>query len=242
MIITTTLHESGAAAVITVTPSGTVNSLTRADRNGNADVRVPPGTFPTTAPFTITDWEAALGTSVNYTVHGYSSALTLPSRSPWLVTPLRPAYSMELEQVSDLSVSRSTLATIHQVVDRPDPLVSLGRLGTRTGNLDIYCEDLASATSRANILDLAGLLQLKTPELGLDMYFIPLGASTRQVDGATMLSVNYQETIRPTSPITAGSWTFSSVSTAYPSFNTITSAYQDFEGLSLNDRDDVVNL
>lgn len=234
---TLTLTPRGPAVQLTLTPTETITSILRSDVNGNASVRVPAGTFPRTGPLVLEDWEASLTGIVTYTAGPAVARITMAGTDPWLITPLRPAGSVRLEQVTDYAATHQSLATLHQVVDRPDPLAALGRLTTRTGSLSILCPDYAAATARKDALDRAGIVLLKTPDRpGMDMYFIPTQASYRPAADRWMLEVAYTEVARPASPISAAVWTFGTVSASYPSFANISSGYDDFEGLSLNDR------
>jgi hypothetical protein len=242
----TTLSASaaanGAAVTLTLTPTGTIDSITRSDANGNAAVRVPAGTFPRSTPVTLTDWEAALGTNVTYTVTGAAASLTLPSQSPWLVAPLRPSYSQAVEMVTDYGAARASLGTVHQVVDRPDPLVALGRLATRSGSLGVWIPTHEAGRSIESMIDLSGVVLYKQHQhAGMDMYFTVTGTDlTPDQDEGWKLSIGYQEITRPTSPINANAWTFGNVSTSFASFANVTSNYADFEGLSLNDQAGVI--
>lgn len=239
---TITASATGGYITLTITPTATVTGVTRTDANGsNVPLRVPAGTFPTAVPVTLIDWEASLAGNVTYWTIGTAagSATTKASTtSPYLVTPLRPSQSLELEQVSDYSSGRTSLSTFHQVPDRHDPLVALGRLAMRTGTVDIFCPNLAAAMARENVLDMAGVLMLKSPDQpGLDMYFVANDVSKAPDEtGPWMLSVAYTEILRPTSPITPTVWTFATLAASFASFANVSTAYEDFEGLSLNDQ------
>lgn len=240
--ITAYTNPDGASVTLTVTATGTVAAITRSDANGNASVRVPAGLLPTAASFTVVDYEAALTGAVTYTC-GDVAIVYLPATQPWLVFPLRPSESLQLEMVTNYSAGRVSLGTLHQVPDRTDPLAALGRLTQRTGQLQILCSTYAAVRALENGLDLSGVGMLKEAEhAGLDMYFIPNGTSP-EYDADTeawTLSVDYTEIARPTSPISPTVWTFGTVATSYSSFANVTSNYEDFEMLSLNDQSGVI--
>lgn len=230
---------AGAAAVLTLTPSGTLaGPIMRTDANGTAPVRVPAGTFPRDRALTVTDWEAALGSPVTYSVAGITVRLILTGLDPVLVAVLRPSESVIVEAVTEYAAARASLGTVHQVQDRTDPLVSLGRLGARTGSLTVWFPDYPSARTAENMIDRTGVVMLKQAENpGQDMYFT---AQTVQTDpdpesAGWVLTIAYTEISRPTSPITANAWTFADVSRSFPSFRNVTSSYSDFEMLTVND-------
>lgn len=234
---------TGGYVTLTITPTEEITSIGRNDSNGATTVRVPPGTFPRTTPVTLIDWEASIRGVVNYWTNAAAGAtgttVTAFTKAPYLVTPLRPSQSLELEAVGDYSAGRTSLGTVYQVPDRPDPLAALGRLTARTGTLSIWCADHATAALREAVLDMTGVAMLKTPDqAGMDMYFITNGTDKAEnEDGRSWtLSVDYTEVSRPTSPINSSAWTFGTVAASYGSFANLSSSYEDFEGLSLNDQ------
>lgn len=236
-------NDAGTAVVLTLTPTESIPTITRIDANGSVAIRVPVGTFPRTEPLTFTDWESAIGTEVTYSTLGAGVKITLASLGPVLVAPLRPALSQAVEMVVDYGAARASLGTIHQVVDRPDPLVALGRLATRAGSLAVWVPSYAAGRAVENMIDRSGVVFYKQREhAGLDMYFVSTGTDLKR-DGesdAWILTVAYQEITRPTSPINEAVWTFGTVSTSFSSFANVTSYYNDFEGLEINDRSEIL--
>lgn len=241
--ITAVPTADGAGATLTITPSTTIDEVRRLDGNGSRRVRVPAGTFPRSTPLTVTDWEAGLRGTVTWTAGTGSAQLAMPTTQPWIILPLRPTYSMEVEQVTSYDAGRQSLATAHQVIDRTDPLFALGRLASRQGRLTILCRDYPTARILDQRLDMAGVAMLKQADhQGLDMYFVPTATSVQQ-DGATEdwhLQVDYTEITSPTSPITEGAWTFGTLSTSFASFANVTADYDDYEGLAINDQVGVI--
>ena len=244
MKLTATPDPANGRILVTLDPEGvSVDGLTRQDANGTTAVRVPAGTFPRTGVLDLADYEAALRGDVLYSAGSTSSGLvTLDGTvSPWLVAPLRPELSVRLETVLDYAAERASLTVEHRVPDRPDPLLALGRLGARTGSLAIWCADHATARAREDVIDRAGVLFLKAPQPGaFDLYFSPRRTAIAADGRRFILTVEYQETIRPVSPITSGSWTFADLAASYGSFSALTSSYDDFEGLRVNDQTGVL--
>lgn len=240
--LTVSLLEGGGAAVLDLVPWGQVTGITRTDANGSTPLRVPAGTFPRSTPLQLVDWEAALGSPVRYTADGVSATVTLPAGNPWFVAPLRPAMSLQVEAVTSYSAARAALGTIHQVVDRPDPLVALGRLGTRAGNLTAWVPDHAAGDALADLIDRAGVVFYRQSENpGMDMYFVSTGMQLTPADpDGWQLSVSYQEISRPVSPVDTARWTFGDVSHSFASFRNVSTNYADFESLSFNDQTGVI--
>lgn len=240
--LTVAAHNNGTAATLTLTPSVSVTAITRTDSNGTVAIRVPAGTFPRSSPVALTDWEPALGSTVTYSVPGAVAAITLGSALPWLVAPLRPDMSQPVEMITDYAAGRISLGTIHQVVDRIDPLVALGRLAARSGSLTAWVPSYAAGRSLEDMIDRAGVLMLKQAQhAGQDMYFITTSCElvSDPEDGWT-LTLAYQEITRPLSPINTAVWTFASVSHSFASFANVSSKYADFEMLSINDQNGVI--
>ena len=237
------VEDNGAAVRLVLTPSASVASITRTDAQGTVVIRVPAGTFPRTTPVELVDWEASLGLPVTYNVTGAPAVtVTLGSELPWLVAPLRPSMSLPVDMVLDYSAPRAGLGIVHQIQDRPDPLVSLGRLSLRSGVLAVWVDTYARAREIENMIDRSGVVLFKQREhAGQDMYFTVNGTEpAKDTQDGWVLSIGYQEIARPSSPINAGAWTFGTVSTSFSSFANVSSGYNDFEGLSLNDQSGVI--
>lgn len=200
MNLTASFSSGGASVALTLTPSGTVDGITRTDANGTAPVRVPEGTFPRTAALNLTDWEAALSGPVTYRAGGVSVQTQAGTVLPCLVPVLRPSLSRTLQEVTGYTAARASMTTVHQVIDRPDPLIALGRMGLRSGSLVIWAETHAAAQAVETLADTGGVLMFKQSEHpGQDLYFVPLGSSLepdRDGDGWEM-TLSYQETSRP---------------------------------------------
>lgn len=245
MTTLTAVAADTASVQLILTPSASVSGgITRTDINGTAPVRLPAAAvFPRTDPLTVTDWEAALGVPVTYRAGGATATVTLTAPGPYLVPVLRPALSRAVEGVTEYRAERVSLGTVHQVSDRPDPLVALGRLSARAGVLTLWVPTHTEARAVENIIDLSGVLLLKQSENpGQDLYFVSLStdlAPDKDADGWT-LGIRYQEIARPTSPVTETAWTFGTVSRSFPSFRNVTTGYADFEGLSLNDQTGII--
>lgn len=236
-----TATVDGHRVILNVTPdfsaSQSITSITRSDANGNAPLRVPPGTYPVPGGTTVlTDWEAALTGTVTYT-SGEDVARVEPAvTSPCLVFPFRVGLAEVLDRVTDYSAARASLSIAHQVPDRPAPLVALGDLALRTGTLEILCADLAEARRLEASLDKAGVALLKSPDRpGMDMYFTVSGCDVKPEEaGKWVLAVAYLETTRPAGNL--ATWTFKALKAAFATMNDIKAGYATFNHLARDER------
>lgn len=172
----------------------------------------------------------------------FTAAASLSLDKPWLLVPIAPNYSEQVETVTDYSAGRETQSTVHQIIGRPDPVVALGRLGTRKGNLDIFTASLEDAARVSRVFDRGEVVLLKQNVPGLDMYLAALSvdlapyAVQGEVDTRWKLTVAYQEVVRPPGNLAGAlGWTFDALALAYPSFDALLAAYASFDALTLGD-------
>lgn len=245
--ITATADNVVGAVTLTITQTAAVTSITRNDRNGIAAVRFAAGQVPTPATGTtiIKDYEAAHGSNT-YTAYDstgqVSATATLALAGPMLLVPIAPNYSESLETITDYAASRSSNSTVHQIMGRPDPIVVLGQLGTRTGTLELWAKDLVDAARLQRVFDRGETVMLKQTVAGLDMYFtaLSLDVSPWQVladQTRYKLSIQYQEVSRPYGNLAGAlGWTFDALSVKFPTFDAVTAAYSNFDNLTLGDQ------
>lgn len=169
------------------------------------------------ATMTVTDYEAALTGPVSYTVTdgngGTATAnlaapsapglsLTLPATSAPGV-PVAPTYAQvdRLTRYSETSPSRST---VHEVINRADPIVNPGPLGYRSGVFVIWAKDFATARQVRAMLALGLTAHLRQPDFpGLDLYFTVVGDVTIEHEDEDTsprrwsVTIAYQEVAAP---------------------------------------------
>ncbi|TDE91589.1 hypothetical protein EXU48_15705 [Occultella glacieicola] len=242
-LFTATPDPANGNILLDITPgtSSTVDAITRTDANGTHPVRLLPNQLPTPSQLIVRDYEAALTGPVTYTLTGAGGSqvtTSLGSDHPWLFVPVYPQFSAAVESVTGYTSDRATQTTVHQVIGRPDPLVTIGRLQTRAGTLEIWCASHADALTVQNVYSLGHAVMLRQVEhAGLDMYhfaravtvdpFAPQGARTRW-----RVAVDYVEVNRPTADL-AGSlgWNYSELAAAHTSYFEVAFTYADYNAL-----------
>lgn len=194
----------------------------------------------------ITDYEASHGPNT-YNVYAAdgtfeTTTVNLVLDKPWLMVPIAPTYSETAERVMNYTAGRESFSTVHRIIGRPDPLVALGRLGTRQGTLEFWTESISDAERLVRVFDRGEAVLLKQTEPGLDMYFTvsDLDVAPYSVEGQDTtryrLSVSYTEVVRPFGNLAGAlGWTFDALATDYASFNAVTAAFKTFDDLTLGD-------
>lgn len=189
----------------------------------------------------LTDYEAGSGTVI-YTAGTATASTTWDIGAPWLFVPVMPNYSARLQSVLDYSASGDSLGTIHELLGRTDPVAVLRGMGTRAGNLSLWCGTFPAAVAVLEALKRGQVLMLRQPEhQGMDMYFTATGYNIKPltVDGAGTVwavDVGYRQIARPLAPL-AGSlgWTFAALASRYPTFAALPGAYATFQTLQLDE-------
>lgn len=242
--ITVTPRPDTAQVAIEVTPAAgtTVTAVVRADANGARPVRVVPGQLPASGAFALVDDEAALTGPITYTVAdgaaGASAATELGVGGYRLTLPVAPAWSEVAELITGYSAERVSTTTVHQVIDRPDPLLALGELAPRRGSLDVRCASYAHARGVEAVYNRGEVVLLRqAPFAGMDMYHAAI--RTRLEPHANpqarewTLTVDYQEVAYPVgdrvgtlgwdiNDATSSAPTVSALAVAWPTVNALT--------------------
>lgn len=244
--VTATADLDTARVVLALTGAGQVLSVTRADDNGTRDVRLALGQLPAAAPLTITDHEPALSGQIQYrikTSDGELSAWVTLARpglpvSPRFTLPSNPLYSVAVETVTDYGATRTTSATVHEIIGRPDPILALGLMRPRSGNLEVFSKTYQNARDVEALFErgqVALYRQAENP--GADMYLVGLEVSTQQTEYVAWLTtIRYQEVAPPAAPVlTRPDWTFDALAAEYETFEDVTKAYASFNQLTIGE-------
>lgn len=230
--------------LLEITLTSPVTKITRTDANGVTDVRMKEYQLPSaaTGKLIVSDYEAANGSN-SYTVYTNAGTITasavLTLESPWFLIPRMPNYSAKVQQLTDYSSSRKSLSVIHEVIGRPDPVLSLGPMGTRQGQLEIWMPDYESASELEDVLNRQEVAMLKQTNPRMDMYFIPEAVDIvpYDPDGDSTkyrFTVNFRETKRPTGYLRGAiGWTFAELAYSFRTFNDIAVAYTSLDNLLL---------
>lgn len=172
-------------------------------------------------------------------VRTVSTSTTLVLDKPWLMVPIAPNYSETAEAVTDYSAGRTTSSTVHSIIGRADPIVALGKLGSRKGTLEVFADTVTAANKLARVFDRGEVVMLKQPVDGIDMYFTAddLEISPYSVQGEVTrykFTVRYTEVLRPIGTLAGAlGWTFDALAAAYPSFNAVLADYATFDDLTI---------
>lgn len=246
--ITATVLPDLAAVLLEVSGAATGPvTLTRSDANGTHDVRLLPGQEPITGGMIVTDYEPALVGPVAYTLIDSAAVedhtvvnLTGLVDHPVLVSPVRPQLRADLIAVTDYTHSRDTNATVHEIIDRQDPVVVYGQLRTRTGTVALYAPSFADAAAIENIFDSGEVVLLRqTDHDGMDQYLLAERTNVSVFRRDTTprrweVTVTFTQVLSPDAPLLAGAgWTFEDLPGQYPTFSWVTSAFNDFNALTV---------
>ncbi|MGN7705044.1 hypothetical protein [Cellulosimicrobium sp. 22601] len=230
-------------------------ALTRTDANGTRDVRLPDGASLSSGTLGVNDSEGALVGPIEYRVT-VRDALTTSTEQASTTTTLdgvdRPQLApvalpqlgraLRLVLADGWGEQRASSSTVHDVIGRAAPLVTIGPLRTRAGQYRVWCEDYATAQAVVALAARGDVLQVRHPRLpGADMYHL---ATSTSIDFLTVaaipgghtsrwaVTVGYVEVDPPSGPLLgAVGWTFDALASTYGSFAEVAAAYATFTDL-----------
>lgn len=233
--VTAAWEPASGGVLLTVTPTSTVTAILRTDANGSAvPVRTAEDALPAGALLVVRDFEAAHGTVVYRVLDGGAGASAsvdvdiVTERLAAVVLP--QALAVPSRGIVGYAASREPSTTVHVVVDRPDPVPSLGPLRARTGLLDVWCADYAEVQAVLAVYDVAEVVLLRqATHPGLDLYHVASGAITTDVrigsgtqDGRWVVTVPFSEVRRPLDPLRGSvGWTYAALAEAYDSYEAL---------------------
>jgi hypothetical protein len=118
----------------------------------------------------------------------------------------------------------------------------MGKLGDRTGSLEVWCATYSDARRLERIFEPGEIVQLRQRVEGLDMYFtvtsIPVSPYSVQGEDGTRwsLTLAFIEVRRPIGNLAGAlGWTFDELATEFVSFDAVRLAFVDFDSLTLGD-------
>jgi hypothetical protein len=245
--LTATPDIATASVLLSITKTATVNRIERTDINGTHEVRVPAYTLPSagTGTLHIYDYEAADG-ALTYRVYGAGAAAvatktaTLSLAQPWLFVPALPELSVTVPQITSYRSARNTSTILHKVIERRDPVVKLGKLGLREGQLDIFCPDYLTTRELDAAVDSGEILQLRQTVPGLDMWFAVVDTDVQPIseEGAQttyLYSIRFSETSRPVDLLKgARGWTYEELANSFDTYAEVAAAYATYGDLLIN--------
>ena len=245
--LTATPDIATASVLLTITKTASVSHVERTDINGTHKVRVPAYSLPSygTGIVHVTDYEASHGTNTYRVHHTGSSSVatktaTLTLAQPWLFVPVLPELSVTVPQISTYQSARASSTILHTVIDRRDPVVKMGKLGLRQGQLDIWCPDYVTTRALDAAVDSGEILMLRQEVAGLDMWFTVSDSDVRPIseEGALtkyLYTVRFHETARPEGLLKgARGWTFDELAASFTTFEQVTATYTSFDNLLIS--------
>ena len=244
--LTLTPQPSTASVLIQITgaPAGPV-VITRSDANGVATVRLREGQEPISGSLTLSDFEPALVGPLAYDVVDSAGDTTSDSTTlagtvarPQIGGVQQPGLEFDPELVTGYDANRPGASTVHRVIGRADPVITLAPSHTREGRLSVWCRDHEEAVTAARVLAQARILMFRQPtHPGMDMYFYAENVTTRPLQATAdgwrwVTECDYLELRSPTLPLLgAAGWTFGDVVASFPTFAAVRSAFADFDAL-----------
>lgn len=246
--ITATTDTANGSVSLDIALTAAVTKVVRTNVNGSEEVRASEGQLPSAATGTLIliDFEAAhgLNTYNAYAADGsfVTTSTTFDIGNPWLSVPVMPQYSEQVETITAFGSGRDAATTVHRPLGRADNLVVMGKLGDRTGTLQIFCQTYSDARKLERIFERGEVVQLRQRVEGLDMYFTATGipVAPYAVQGETetrwSLTINYVEVRRPIGNLAgAFGWTFDTLAADFASYDAVTAAFTDYDALTLGD-------
>jgi len=265
MAVTMTLSSwTAPSATLSLTVSGgsSVTRLTRTDANGTAGVRLPAGTLPITSSTTVKDYEYSVDTTykpgVEWTAWSGSVAVAqvnlLPNKPgmAYLTVPRRPTLGATIWEgdpieptnppgrvVVRFNADRQGSASVHQVVDRADPVIVLHPLPMRTGSLQIRCVALDAVRYLSTTLQRAEVFMLRQADVYLlDFYFTVSALHISTPDPGPgerrywLLDVDFTEVARLPGEVTVDpDWTYAGVATENTTYLALLGKYTNYGDL-----------
>lgn len=202
-----------------------LTSLIRSDSNGVRPVRLYEGQRISDGVLVTIDPEVALTGLVTYTGQVWDSAtsttttVTASTNLTGLISRSRiapasvPSLGTWFDLATSLSLGRSTTSQVDQVINRDDPLVTLGSQTTRSGTLTIFADDYEMGSRLEGVFNAREVVLLRQPDYpGLDMYLVGTRTSLDlqedrvalpggQIGRRWLLTVEYTEVASPTTAL-----------------------------------------
>ena len=233
---THTLRLSSAFAIPSVArlrldqmPDDYALSIIRSDANGVRAVRLRQDEDLIGGELIVTDYEPALTGPLTYTVTTTETATTstaLDLDQVWLTVPVVPTYSERLSLVTGYTAESQSATTVHTVINREDPVLTLGRLRLRTGVLEVWCATYTTARAVRGVYARGEVVMLRQADYpGLDMYHALTGTLTQEPHPENTetqrwrVAVEYTEVAPPTAPLAGAlGWTYAESTARNPTY------------------------
>lgn len=237
---------AGILVDVRVDPGTEMAGLVRSDANGAASVRLLEGQGIDSGALVVVDYEAALIGPVVYTFTDTAGNVTTASTTleglgrSYVTVPVLPGYSVPVELVTEYRDAATAQATVHRIIGRRDPVVTLGPVHLREGTVQFYADDYAAAAAIRDAYDRGVVVMLRQPDYaGLDLYHTSTRVAVEVASEPTtprrwLVTVDFIGTARPAGPLlgTLG-WSFDDVTATYPDFDTVRASFATFADLAV---------
>lgn len=176
LAIDATFHEANGTVELTIdgaTADAGDWTLIRTDVNGTVSVRVY-ADLDLTDPLTVTDHECALAGPITYTVTAdaetATASVTPVTTRTWLSFPIYPNYNIALLLGAAFEALYAPAHTVHEPLDRDDPVVVDGVFGLSAGRFEILTDTQADAAAIVAAYRRIRLAQLRVGATGQSLY------------------------------------------------------------------------
>lgn len=141
------------------------------------------GSTPSTVPGVRHSWTGARGSSISWRITRKPTSAAVQSTPALLL---------------DYRAPRVSTSQLHQVIGRPDPLVTTGPLALRTGTIELFYPTYADVVAAQRLHEAAVVMLRDTERPEMDMYYSPRTVSLtpdpeRTREQRWRLSVDYVE-------------------------------------------------
>lgn len=243
-------------------------SITRTDYNGTNLVRLRDGQEPVSGDLVIVDAEFSFSTNdtIVYTVTDADGTTATSSVDGWTppigpiitavqfpafqITPWIDDWESPAPMVTGYGAQRDSNSTVHQIIDRSDPVVVLGSTRLRAGTMSLWFANYKSVRTALDALAGPYRYLLRQDVPGLDMYFTVNSAAVTTLDMVLdswtgkpvrrwQVDVTYTEVLNdPTIPLLgAANWAWEDLAYTYDSWASVRDAYDTWADVAVGEAD-----
>lgn len=241
--LTATPDARTATVELVLSEVSGVTGLLRSDANGTRPVRLRAEDLTGTGPRALVDYEPALAGRILYRVRtaagetGQAWTQLTGAVLPRFIIPSVPQFAVVADSVETYRYTRLTRAKFHEVINRPGPLVSAGKLAPRTGSMSLSFPTYAALVDLQDVLERGQTVLFRQFEHpGLDMYFHAdtVGVDARPEEEEWVLEFGFVEVEFPAGPVLSRrDWTFDTLAQRYATFDDVALAFDTFHDLTV---------
>lgn len=243
MEITATPDARTATVDLYIENVSGVTGILRSDANGTRPVRLRAEDLTGTGMRTVVDYEPALAGRILYRVRagagevGQAWTQLDGAELPRFIVPSVPQFAVIADAVHSYRATRKTRAKFHEVINRPGPLVSAGKLAPRTGSMTLTFPTYSALADLQNVLERGQTVMFRQFEHpGMDMYFHAetVAVDARPEEEEWSLDIGFVEVDFPAGPVLSErGWTFDVLANRYGSFDEVAQVFDTFHDLTV---------